>query len=56
VKLPQFYRTHHYSPDVGEYGFWLVRWALNVISILAISAAIIVIGTLIVKTIYYLWA
>ena len=53
--LHQIYRAHHYSPDVCEYGFGLIRWMLNVIAILVISAAIIVIGTVVAKTIY-LWA
>ena len=53
--LHQIYRAHHYSPDICEYGFGLIRWMLNVIAILVISAAIIVIGTVVAKTIY-LWA
>ena len=55
MTLPLFYQAYHFSPDVGEYGFAPVRWTLSVIAILVMSAAIIVIGAVVVKTIY-LWA
>ena len=36
------YRVRHYPLDVGEYSFAFVRWTLNAIAILIVSAAIFI--------------
>lgn len=36
-----FYRVRDYQPDVSDYGFAFIRWMLNTIAILMVSAAIV---------------
>ena len=51
-----FQRVRNYgSPDDDEYGFAFIRWTLNVIGFLMVSVAIVVIGIVIIRTMY-LWA
>jgi hypothetical protein len=52
MTFQHLYRARDYQPDLGDYGFALIRWMLNAIAISLIGAAIII-GLVIFSTIIH---
>jgi hypothetical protein len=55
VTFHHFYRVSHCPPDTGNYGFAFVRWTLNAIAILTVSAAMLM-GTVISSAVIQHWS